>query len=202
VPDIGYESIGGLGDQIEAIKDAVELPYLYADYYKEHKLTPPKGVLLYIDPAILRPGRLDLKVRVERPDMPAATEIFAKYLTVEVPIAAAELEQHAGDTAAAVRRLIETTAGAVYARSEETRFREVTKDLHRQRSEGRHGRLGQDRRQEGGADHFREDADERGAEPAAERGASRRYRAVSLARFARGGGPADAWCEPKTPTTA
>src|SRR3989442_5375857 len=50
VPDIGYEHIGGLGDQIEAIKDAVELPYLYADYYKEHKLTPPKGVLLYGPP--------------------------------------------------------------------------------------------------------------------------------------------------------
>src|SRR5499426_4048078 len=50
VPDIGYDSIGGLGEQIEAIKDAVELPYLYADYYKEHKLTPPKGVLLYGPP--------------------------------------------------------------------------------------------------------------------------------------------------------
>src|SRR5882724_9953809 len=50
VPDIGYDDIGGLGDQIEAIKDAVELPYLYADYYKEHKLTPPKGVLLYCPP--------------------------------------------------------------------------------------------------------------------------------------------------------
>src|SRR5205823_1034629 len=50
VPDIGYDDIGGLGDQIEAIKDAVELPYLYADYYKEHKLTPPKGVLLYGPP--------------------------------------------------------------------------------------------------------------------------------------------------------
>ncbi len=50
VPDIGYEDIGGLGDQIEAIKDAVELPYLYGDYYKEHKLTPPKGVLLYGPP--------------------------------------------------------------------------------------------------------------------------------------------------------
>src|SRR5947209_15499550 len=50
VPDIGYEQIGGLGSQIEAIKDAVELPYLYPDYYKEHKLTPPKGVLLYGPP--------------------------------------------------------------------------------------------------------------------------------------------------------
>src|SRR6185369_17016143 len=50
VPDIGYEDIGGLGSQLETIKDAVELPYLYADYYKEHKLTPPKGVLLYGPP--------------------------------------------------------------------------------------------------------------------------------------------------------
>src|SRR6266581_3540152 len=50
VPDIGYAQIGGLGTQLETIKDAVELPYLYADYYKEHKLTPPKGVLLYGPP--------------------------------------------------------------------------------------------------------------------------------------------------------
>src|SRR5262245_32884123 len=50
VPDISYESIGGLRTQIEAIRDAVELPYLYADYYKEHKLAPPKGVLLYGPP--------------------------------------------------------------------------------------------------------------------------------------------------------
>src|SRR3970282_1487622 len=50
VPDIGYDDIGGLGEQIEAIKDAVELPYLYAEYYREHKLTPPKGVLLYGPP--------------------------------------------------------------------------------------------------------------------------------------------------------
>ena len=55
MPDIGYEAIGGLGDQIEAIKDAVELPYLYADYYKEHKLTPPKGVLSMALPAAARP---------------------------------------------------------------------------------------------------------------------------------------------------
>jgi proteasome-associated ATPase len=46
VPDIQYEDIGGLTTQIEAIRDAVELPYLYADYYREHKLAPPKGVLL------------------------------------------------------------------------------------------------------------------------------------------------------------
>ena len=50
VPDVDYEDIGGLTDQIEAIKDAVELPYLYSDYYKEHHLAPPKGVLLYGPP--------------------------------------------------------------------------------------------------------------------------------------------------------
>ncbi|HLO19564.1 MAG TPA: AAA family ATPase [Sphingomicrobium sp.] len=50
VPDISYEDIGGLSTQIESIKDAVELPYLYSDYYKEHHLAPPKGVLLYGPP--------------------------------------------------------------------------------------------------------------------------------------------------------
>src|SRR5713101_3348457 len=50
VPDISYEDIGGLAGQIETIKDAVELPYLYADYYREHHLAPPKGVLLYGPP--------------------------------------------------------------------------------------------------------------------------------------------------------
>ncbi|MEK7878368.1 MAG: AAA family ATPase, partial [candidate division NC10 bacterium] len=50
VPDISYEDIGGLRTQIESIRDAVELPYLYADYFREHKLAPPKGVLLYGPP--------------------------------------------------------------------------------------------------------------------------------------------------------
>jgi proteasome-associated ATPase len=50
VPDIGYRDVGGLSLQIEAIQDAVELPYLYADHYKEHKLRPSRGVLLYGPP--------------------------------------------------------------------------------------------------------------------------------------------------------
>jgi len=249
VPDIGYDSIGGLGDQIEAIKDAVELPYLYADYYKEHKLTPPKGVLLYgppgcgktmiakavannlaekisekrgekikgfflnikgpellnkyvgeterkireifikakekaaedvpvivffdemdalfrtrgtgissdvettivpqllaeidgveglknvivigasnrqdlIDPAILRPGRLDVKIKIERPDRGAASDIFAKYLTADIPFA--ESETRGGDVAAAIPPMITTTVEAMYSLSEENRFLEVT----------------------------------------------------------------------------
>ncbi len=249
VPDISYDDIGGLGNQIETIKDAVELPYLYADYYKEHKLTPPKGVLLYgppgcgktmiakavannlaekisekrgekikgyflnikgpellnkyvgeterkireifvkakekaaedvpvivffdemdalfrtrgtgissdvettivpqllaeidgveglrnvivigasnrqdlIDPAILRPGRLDVKIKIERPDRGAATDIFKKYLTTDVPIAEAEVR--GGDLAGVIDAMIVSTVEAMYALSEENRFLEVT----------------------------------------------------------------------------
>ncbi len=248
VPDIGYDDIGGLTDQIEAIKDAVELPYLYADYYKEHKLTPPKGVLLYgppgcgktmiakavannlaekisekrgekikgyflnikgpellnkyvgeterkireifqkakekanedvpvvvffdemdalfrtrgtgissdvettivpqllaeidgveglknvivigasnrqdlIDPAILRPGRLDVKIKIERPARAAAADIFQKYLTAEVPIAEAERR---GDLGATLEIMITATVDAMYVLSEGNRFLEVT----------------------------------------------------------------------------
>jgi proteasome-associated ATPase len=251
VPDIGYDDIGGLGDQIETIKDAVELPYLYADYYKEHKLTPPKGVLLYgppgcgktmiakavannlaekisekrgekikgfflnikgpellnkyvgeterkireifvkakekanedvpvvvffdemdalfrtrgtgissdvettivpqllaeidgveglknvivigasnrqdlIDPAILRPGRLDVKIKIERPDQAAAGDIFRKYLTAEIPIGESEKRQHHGETKDAIEAMIATAIEAMYSLSEENRFLEVT----------------------------------------------------------------------------
>ena len=251
VPDIGYDDIGGLGTQIEAIKDAVELPYLYADYYKEHKLTPPKGVLLYgppgcgktmiakavannlaekisekrgekikgyflnikgpellnkyvgeterkireiftkakekaaedvpvivffdemdalfrtrgtgissdvettivpqllaeidgveglknvivigasnrqdlIDPAILRPGRLDVKIKIERPDRGAASDIFLKYLTSDIPIAQVETQRHGGDVQGAIEEMIVGTIEAMYSLSEENRFLEVT----------------------------------------------------------------------------
>src|SRR5262247_674340 len=251
VPDIRYEQIGGLGTQIEAIKDAVELPYLCADSYKEHKLTPPKGVLLYgppgcgktmiakavannlaekisekrgekikgfflnikgpellnkyvgeterkireifikakekaaedvpvivffdemdalfrtrgtgissdvettivpqllaeidgveglknvivigasnrqdlIDPAILRPGRLDVKIKIDRPDRGAAADIMAKYLTPDIPMHEQELAPHGGDTPAAIARLIESAVDAMYTVADENRFLEVT----------------------------------------------------------------------------
>src|SRR5262249_51357361 len=50
VPDIAYTDIGGLTTQIEQIRDAIELPYLHADLFREHQLRPPKGVLLYGPP--------------------------------------------------------------------------------------------------------------------------------------------------------
>jgi proteasome-associated ATPase len=251
VPDINYEDIGGLTTQIEAIKDAVELPYLYADYYREHQLRPPKGVLLYgppgcgktmiakavannlaqkisekrgekvkgyflnikgpellnkyvgeterkireifvkarekaaedvpvivffdemdalfrtrgsgissdvettivpqllaeidgvehlrnvivvgasnrqdlIDPAILRPGRLDVKVKIERPDAAAAVDIFNKYLTAELPIHESELSQNGGEIQPAVDRMIAAAVAEMYSLEEENRFLEVT----------------------------------------------------------------------------
>ena len=251
VPDISYEDIGGLTTQIEAIKDAVELPYLYADYYKEHHLAPPKGVLLYgppgcgktmiakavannlaarisekrgekvkgyflnikgpellnkyvgeterkireifikarekaaedvpvvvffdemdalfrtrgsgissdvettivpqllaeidgvehlrnvivigasnrqdlIDPAILRPGRLDVKIKIERPDRAAAVDIFNKYMTTDLPIHQSETRQHGGDVQAALDRMTAATVEEMYSLDEDNRFLEVT----------------------------------------------------------------------------
>ena len=251
VPDVNYSDIGGLRDQIEQIQDAVELPFLHADLFKEHKLRAPKGILLYgppgcgktliakavansiakklghltgkdirsfflhvkgpellnkyvgeserqvrevfkkakekaddgypvivffdemdalfrtrgsgissdmestivpqflseidgverlnnvivigasnrqdlIDPAVLRPGRLDVKIKIDRPDKAAAKDIFSKYLTTDLPWHPEELERDGGDAAKTVERLIGVTVESMYALSEENQYLEVT----------------------------------------------------------------------------
>src|SRR5438874_1411191 len=153
IPEITYEDIGGLGKQIEEIRDAVELPFLYSELFRtrgsgissdvENTIVPQllseidgvetlSNVIVIgasnredmIDPAILRPGRLDVKIKIERPEADAAGEIMARYLTTDVPIH--EDEVQGADRDRAVRRMIERTIERMYATSEENRFLEVT----------------------------------------------------------------------------
>ncbi len=251
VPDITYEDVGGLDEQIELIQDAIELPYLHSDLFEEHRLQPPKGILLYgppgcgktliakavanslakrvaektgdtsarsyflnikgpellnkyvgeterqirlifqrarekseegnpvivffdemdslfrtrgsgissdiestivpqllaeidgveslknvivigasnredlIDPAILRPGRLDVKIKIERPDEESAKQIFSRYLTDDLPISEDELKLADG-AAAATRAMIDAAVDVMYSIEDDNRFLEVT----------------------------------------------------------------------------
>jgi proteasome-associated ATPase len=251
VPDVTYDRIGGLDEQVEILRDAIELPYNYPTVFKEHQLSPPKGILLYgppgcgktliakavanslaksigertgnetpayflnvkgpellnkyvgetehkirevfkrarekanedvpvviffdemdslfrmrgsgissdmeatvvaqflseidgveslknvivigasnrqdlIDPAVLRPGRLDLKVKVNRPDRDAATEIFTKYLTSDLPFHLETEEKYGSDPAKIVDGMIADTVEEMYSTSEDNKFLEVT----------------------------------------------------------------------------
>ncbi|HQU25552.1 MAG TPA: proteasome ATPase [Acidimicrobiales bacterium] len=253
VPDISYADVGGLDRQIEAITDAVELPYLHRALFNEYDLPAPKGILLYgppgcgktliakavanslsqkvaeltgnrnvrsyflnikgpellnkyvgeterqirvvfqrarekaeegvpvivffdemdslfrtrgtgissdmestivpqllaeidgveslrdvivigatnredlIDPAILRPGRLDVKIKIERPDEDAAGQIFSRYLRADLPLDEHEVrELGGGDADKAIQVMIEETVGLMYRINDENRFLEVT----------------------------------------------------------------------------
>jgi proteasome-associated ATPase len=253
VPDISYEDVGGLDSQIEAITDAVELPFLHRDLFIEHRLPAPKGILLYgppgcgktliakavanslakkvaevsgdhnarsyflnikgpellnkyvgeterqirqvfqrarekseegvpvivffdemdslfrtrgtgissdmestivpqllaeidgvetlknvivigasnredlIDPAILRPGRLDVKIKIERPDAESASAIFGRYMTSDLPLDESEVSSlGGGDRDKAVRVMIERTVAEMYRDDEDNQFLEVT----------------------------------------------------------------------------
>ncbi len=252
VPDIAYGDIGGLGPQIEQIRDAVELPFLHPDLYREHGLKPPKGILLYgppgcgktliakavanslaaraaeragveqirsyflnikgpelldkyvgeterhirlifararekasdgspvvvffdemdslfrtrgtgvssdvettivpqllseidgveklenvivigasnredmIDPAILRPGRLDVKIKIQRPDAEGAAEIFAKYVTADLPLHADDLAENGDDPQTTISEMIRRTVEQMYSTDKSNEYLEVT----------------------------------------------------------------------------
>jgi proteasome-associated ATPase len=78
-----------------------------------------------IDPAILRPGRLDVKIKIERPDQEAAGQIFSRYLSDELPIAEDEAKK-AGGRSTAVDAMIKAAVGRMYSSDDENRFLEVT----------------------------------------------------------------------------
>ncbi|MBD3306938.1 proteasome ATPase [candidate division KSB3 bacterium] len=251
VPDVTYEDIGGLDAQIEQIRDAVELPYVYPKEFQAYKLSPPKGVLLYgppgcgktmiakaianslaqkmqektgvatksyflnvkgpellnkyvgetelklrqvfrrakelasdetpvivffdemdalfrlrgsgissdmeatvvaqflseidgvealrnviiigasnrqdlIDPAVLRAGRLDVKIKIDRPDHEAAKHILAKYLVPDLPLHPEELSVRQEDVQRTIQDFIEQTTAQMYAINEDNQFLEVT----------------------------------------------------------------------------
>ncbi|MGH9187540.1 MAG: proteasome ATPase, partial [Acidimicrobiales bacterium] len=79
-----------------------------------------------IDPAILRPGRLDVKIKIERPDERAAAQIFSRYLKSDLPIAGATVQEYGGDPDKAVEAMIERTVEDMYQADEQNRFLEVT----------------------------------------------------------------------------
>jgi proteasome-associated ATPase len=79
-----------------------------------------------IDPAVLRAGRLDVKVKVGRPDVVAAKDIFSKYLSIDLPFSEEDLNRHGGDAKVLVEQMTDLTVGAMYASSEENKFIEVT----------------------------------------------------------------------------
>jgi len=80
-----------------------------------------------IDPAILRPGRLDVKIKIERPDESAAAQIFGRYLTSDLPLDVLEVDSlGGGDPEKAVRSMIETTVAEMYREDESNQFLEVT----------------------------------------------------------------------------
>ena len=79
-----------------------------------------------IDPAILRPGRLDVKIKIERPDAEAAQDIFSKYLVEELPVHADDLAEFGGDRRRAIKAMIEKVVDRMYAEIDDNRFLEVT----------------------------------------------------------------------------
>ena len=79
-----------------------------------------------IDPAILRPGRLDVKIKIERPDAEAAQDIYSKYLIDDLPVHVDDLAEFGGDKPACLKAMIEKVVDRMYAEIDDNRFLEVT----------------------------------------------------------------------------
>ena len=79
-----------------------------------------------IDPAILRPGRLDVKIKIERPDAESAQDIFSKYLVETLPVHADDIAEFDGDRGACIKAMIEKVVDRMYAEIDDNRFLEVT----------------------------------------------------------------------------
>src|SRR5688500_5929232 len=79
-----------------------------------------------IDPAILRPGRLDVKIKIERPDAEAAKDIFSKYLLANLPLHPDDVKANGGDDDATVHAMILRVVERMYSETEDNRFLEVT----------------------------------------------------------------------------
>ncbi|MGZ4452386.1 MAG: proteasome ATPase [Actinomycetes bacterium] len=79
-----------------------------------------------IDPAILRPGRLDVKIKIERPDAESARDIFSKYIKPELPLHADDLKENGDNRQATVSAMIQRTVERMYSELDENKFLEVT----------------------------------------------------------------------------
>jgi proteasome-associated ATPase len=79
-----------------------------------------------IDPAILRPGRLDVKIKIHRPDAEAARDIFSKYLTTTLPLHADDMAEHGGSAQSCVDAMIQAAVERMYTESPQNQFLEVT----------------------------------------------------------------------------
>ena len=108
VPDVSYDDVGGLDDQIEMIKDAVELPYLYGDLFHEHELQPPKGILLYGPPGLRqdahRQGGRELARASASPRRPATTTARSYFLNIKGPEL---LNKYVGETERQIRLIFQ-----------------------------------------------------------------------------------------------
>ncbi|HHZ90578.1 TPA: proteasome ATPase [Candidatus Poribacteria bacterium] len=79
-----------------------------------------------LDPAVLRPGRLDIKIKIDRPNAEGAKDIFSKYMNVNLPIAPSELERFDNDVGETIESMVSDAADEMFSDSSENKFIEVT----------------------------------------------------------------------------